>query len=268
MTEPKLRVLSLGAGVQSTTMALMAAHGEFEHMPDCAIFADTGAEPRAVMDHLSWLMSDNVLPYPVHIVQKSNLYDDIMRGVHSTGHRFASIPFHGISDKGPMMARRQCTSEYKISPIRKKVVEILGGHPKGGCEMWIGISTDEILRAKSSNVQYITHRHPLIDKGMNRWDCLQWMSKNGYPKPTKSSCTFCPFHSNFEWRWLRDNDVDGWNQAVEVDRALRLEGATRFNSKLFLHKDRVPLDEADIRTSEEHGQPDMFNNECEGMCGV
>lgn len=47
MSEPKLRVLSLGAGVQSTTLALMAAHGEFEQMPDCAIFADTGWEPRA-----------------------------------------------------------------------------------------------------------------------------------------------------------------------------------------------------------------------------
>ena len=39
-----LRILSLGAGVQSTTLALMAAHGEVE-APDCAIFADTGWEP-------------------------------------------------------------------------------------------------------------------------------------------------------------------------------------------------------------------------------
>lgn len=38
----RLRALSLGAGVQSTTMALMAAHGEIGPMPDCAIFADTG----------------------------------------------------------------------------------------------------------------------------------------------------------------------------------------------------------------------------------
>lgn len=44
----RLRALSLGAGVQSTTMALMAAHGEIQPMPDCAIFADTGWEPKAV----------------------------------------------------------------------------------------------------------------------------------------------------------------------------------------------------------------------------
>lgn len=47
-----LRVLSLGAGVQSTTLALMAAHGEIEP-PDCAIFADTQWEPAEVYAHLN-----------------------------------------------------------------------------------------------------------------------------------------------------------------------------------------------------------------------
>ncbi len=64
-----LRVLSLGAGVQSTTLALMAAHGEIGPMPDCAIFADTGWEPAAVYEHLDWLASGNVLPFPIHRVR-------------------------------------------------------------------------------------------------------------------------------------------------------------------------------------------------------
>jgi hypothetical protein len=76
-----LRVLSLGAGVQSTTMALMAAHGEFDVLPDCAIFADTQSEPKAVYDHLKWLMSDNVLPFPVHIVTRGNLGEQVLANV-------------------------------------------------------------------------------------------------------------------------------------------------------------------------------------------
>ncbi len=36
MTEPRLRVLSLGVGVQSVTLALMAARGDIGCMPDCA----------------------------------------------------------------------------------------------------------------------------------------------------------------------------------------------------------------------------------------
>jgi hypothetical protein len=43
----RLRALSLGAGVQSTALALMAAHGKVGPLPDCAIFAGTGWEPRA-----------------------------------------------------------------------------------------------------------------------------------------------------------------------------------------------------------------------------
>ena len=47
----KLRILSLGAGVQSTTLALMIEKGEIP-MVDCAIFSDVGAEPKLVYKHL------------------------------------------------------------------------------------------------------------------------------------------------------------------------------------------------------------------------
>ena len=83
-------MLSLGAGVQSTTLALMAAHGEIGPIPDCAIFADTGWEPKAVYEHLAWLRSINVLPVPVHIVSAGNLRADIFAGAQ--GKRWASIP--------------------------------------------------------------------------------------------------------------------------------------------------------------------------------
>ncbi len=72
-----IEVISLGAGVQSTTMALMAAHGEIEPMPDAAIFADTGAEPPEVYEHLEWLKGGNVLPFPVIVTQLSHLVRDI-----------------------------------------------------------------------------------------------------------------------------------------------------------------------------------------------
>ena len=42
-----LRILSLGAGVQSSTLALMVANGEIDPV-DCAIFADTQSESKAM----------------------------------------------------------------------------------------------------------------------------------------------------------------------------------------------------------------------------
>jgi 3'-phosphoadenosine 5'-phosphosulfate sulfotransferase (PAPS reductase)/FAD synthetase len=70
-----LTVISLGAGVQSSTMALMAADGELPR-PSCAIFADTGYEPKSVMRYLEFLKK--VLPYPVYIVSKGNIRDDMI----------------------------------------------------------------------------------------------------------------------------------------------------------------------------------------------
>lgn len=49
-----MTVLSLGAGVQSTTLVLLALDGVLA-LPNCAVFADTGCEPAAVYTHLDRL---------------------------------------------------------------------------------------------------------------------------------------------------------------------------------------------------------------------
>lgn len=267
-TQPILRAISLGAGVQSTTMALMAAHGEIGPMPDCAIFADTGWEPKAVYDHLRWLMSPNLLPFPVHIVSGGDIRADAIAKANTTGQRFASVPWFVKRPRGAAsyeigMVRRQCTKEYKLRPIQRKVVELLGGRPKGGCELWIGISMDEVIRMRPSRVRYIVNRHILIERGMSRRDCLQWLERNKYPEPPKSSCIGCPFHSNEQWRALTPEE---FADAVEVDRAIRRQPG--IGGEQYMHRDCVPLDQVDLTTAEERGQGNLFGNECEGMCGV
>lgn len=259
---PDLRVISLGAGVQSTTMALMAAHGEIGPMPDCAIFADTGEEPGAVYEHLRWLMSGNVLPFPVHITTAGKLGDRLFDDNE------ARAPFY--TDAGAR--QRQCTRNYKLNPIRRKLRELLGKGPRsyiapGTIEQWVGISTDEIIRATPSRQRYIVRRDPLLEKRMSRWDCTNWLTDNGYPIPPKSSCVFCPYKSNKQWRALRDGDSVGWARAVEIDERLRSDaGIAMFKAPTFVHRQRVPLVDADL--SRVDPQINLFNNECEGMCGV
>jgi hypothetical protein len=266
VNEPKIRVISLGAGVQSSTMALMAARGELGPMPDAAIFADTGWEPKNVYNWLQWLQQQ--LPFPVYHVTAGNLRDHLIAKSNSTGQRFSSVPFFMRLPNGKeAMGRRQCTAEYKLRPIQRKVVEMMGGkRPKGGAEVWVGISTDEVIRMKDSRVQYITNRWPLIEARLSRADCLRWFEKNNLPKPPKSSCIGCPFHSDAQWRQLRDEDPQAWADAVEVDRAIREQ--VKGKGEQFMHRSCKPLDRVDLRTDAEIGQADMFNNECEGMCGV
>lgn len=261
----KLRAISLGAGVQSTTMALMAAHGEIGPMPDCGIFADTGWEPKAVYEHLRWLRSPNVLPFPVHVVSAGNLRDDTLAGMNSARQRFAPVPWFILSPRGKVgMGRRQCTKEYKLRPIQRKIVELLGGkRPKGGAEVWIGISLDEASRQRPSRVQYIVNRHPLLELRMKRRDCLAWLSERGYPAPPKSSCIGCPFHDDEQWRGLTPAE---FADAVEVDRAIRSQ--PRMRGQQFMHSSLKPLDQVDLSTAEDRGQLNLFINECEGMCGV
>lgn len=267
----QLRVISLGAGVQSTTMALMAAHGEITPMPDCAIFADTGSEPKAVYDHLQWLIGANVLPFPVHVVTAGNLRDEIL-----AKRKNARPPFYVANRDGSTgILRRQCTQDYKIYPIEKKVRGLLGIKYRGRwpksevVEQWIGISTDEAMRMKPSRRSAITMRWPLIERRMSRHDCLRWLERNEYPTPPKSACTFCPFHSDIAWRHLRDTDPIGWQEAVQVDAAIRkgIDGAN-MRGEMFVHASLLPLDQVDLSTLEDHGQLNLFNNECEGMCGV
>lgn len=270
----KLTVISLGAGVQSTTMALMAAHGEITPMPDCAVFADTGWEPQSVYRHLRWLMSPGILRFPVHIVRNGNIREALTT---TQPGRYAAVPFHLLSGNGDVgIGRRQCTKEYKLTPLRWKYRELLGKTrkeriAKGACEAWIGISTDEVLRMKPSDVGWCVNRWPLIEKRMNRNDCLQWLKRHHYPPPPKSSCIGCPFHDNAYWREMKDSRPSEWSDAVLVDRAIR-SGGTQFNAKIrgqqFMHRDLRPLDEVDLSTAADHGQLDLFNNECEGMCGV
>ena len=252
-----INLISLGAGVQSSTLALMANQGKFaQGRPYAAIFADTGWEPKATYDYLDFLEKE--LDYPVYRVSAGNLRDKILDDGYS------DAPFFRKGDNGKTeMGRRQCTWQFKVRPIRDKVKELLEGvglpKKQGSVNLWIGISTDEAHRMKPADVKWLTHEWPLIDEGMNRSDCKGWLLRNGYPIPPKSSCLGCPLHSRAHWKWIKDTSPAEWNQTVEDDRELRLRGE-------FMVPKCVPLDEYDLGGDD--NQLDMFGNECEGMCGV
>lgn len=278
-----MRILSLGAGIQSSTILLMSCKGELPKL-DAAIFSDTGWEPQAVYEHLDWLKGEaEAHGIPVHIISKGNIREDALisqvRGkVKDDGDgnrvaRWASIPYYTLNADGSIGAvRRQCTMEYKITPIEKKLRAMLGYKPRqripvSAVEMWIGISLDETRRARVSQKRWIDFYYPLIlGKRMDRHACIHWLQKN-YPERDvpRSACIGCPFHSNAEWRAIRDHDPEAWADVVEFDRAVRNMGGMR--GEVYLHRDCKSLDEVDLSTPEDHGQLG-FDQECMGMCGV
>lgn len=268
-----IHIISLGAGVQSSTMALMAAKGEITPMPKCAIFADTQAEPKSVYTWLDWL--EKQLPFPVHRVTKGNLREVALtiRNRKDGDGTWAKtvIPTYILNPDGTRgIVQRQCTYDFKMLPIIKKAKELMKEHGASGVVQWIGISLDEIHRMKESRDPCIVHRWPLVDMGMKRWQCLEWWENHGMATPPRSACTFCPYHSDAEWRRLRDFHPDEFAGAVQFENELQEVKRQTGNMKgiPFLHNSLKPLDQVDFSTEEERGQLNLFNNECEGMCGV
>lgn len=267
-----MRILSLGAGVQSTTLALMVAKGELPPL-DGAIFSDTQWEPKAVYQHLAWLKP--LLPFPVYDVSKGNIVEGIRNRRNTTGGRYAAIPWFTVNPDGSKgMGRRQCTSEYKLTPIMWKLRELLGvdrrGRIKAGTvEQWIGISTDEAARMKDARQQWIVNRWPLVEIGMSRADCLAWMERYGYPVPPKSACLGCPFHSQKTWETMRDEQPEEFAEACEIDAVLRTGDARGLRGVEYMHPLMIPLREA-VDAGQRTPMPliNLFENECEGMCGV
>lgn len=279
------RALSLGAGAQSSVLALLLSRSDPRlaklgyHKPDAAIFADTGWEPEYVYRHLDWL--EGQLRYPLIRVSEGNLRTNLKQGRTVSGHRFVDVPLFMVDGDGRKgMLRRQCTTHYKIRPIYRRIRRLAGGQPNRPfprdthAEMWLGISLDEVGRMKPSRESWVKHQWPLVEIGMTRQDCIDWFQSE-YPDRhlPRSACVICPYRSDKHWLELKQHEPTSYKEAVQFDRWLRRSTETSLrkllNGRPYLHAARRPL--ANVikeRKTENVDGIDNFNNECEGLCGV
>lgn len=247
--EPALRVISLGWGVQSWTLAAMVALGELPPV-DFALHSDTTWERSATYEFARqwtpWLEDHDI---DIHCVSDPKAAAQI---ANPAGGVFS--PLYTLSKKGKAgQLRRSCTQRWKVAPVRRFIRKALAARqiaasPKA-VELWLGISKDEWHRAKDSDVKYITHRFPLLELGMTRADCLAWLAAHDLPSPGKSACTFCPYHSPDVWRSMKLAGGADWQQAVEIDGRIRNK---RPGLQSFVHSARIPLIEA-VQLPEDQG---------------
>ena len=277
MIEKQWNVLSLGAGVQSSTLALMASCGEMTPMPDFAVFADTQDEPASVYRWLHWL--EKQLAFPLHRVTNGKLSDECLRDRKTKDGRLYQktiIPLYTLGTKGEygVASMRSCTADYKVKQILKfnrKACGVKRNQKYSTVISWIGISIDEQQRMRDSRELWCVNRYPLIEKRISRMACLRWMEERGYPKPPRSACRYCAWHSDEEWRRLKTEEPDEFALAVEFEKQIQAAKARsdNFNSTPFFHRKRIPLEEVDFSSDIDKGQQLLsFMDECEGMCGV
>lgn len=239
-----LKVLSMGWGVQTWTLAAMMALDEHPRA-DFLVFADTQHEGRGTYEFARkwtpWLGERGLT-----VITIESKRTEVVREYRST--TGVQIPAYTVSANGEQgQVRRQCTHDWKVTPIRRWIrgeltYRCMKALP-GAVECWQGISWDEALRMRTSDVQYITNVYPLVDLRMTRKDCITWLETHKLPVPPKSACTFCPFHSVAAWKELKRLGGTDWQEAVEIDMAIR-ERRAKEHGLLYVHPARVPLPQA------------------------
>ena len=269
--DAEMKVLALGMGMQSTALYLMSSMGLVDRC-DIAVFSDPMSEHYKTYELLEWILewqkdNDGV---PIEVVKK-DLYKDIVTPMSRSEkgfNRYASIPAHIRNEDGSKgISIRSCTVDYKIAPVTKVARKFMGlkkGQRLRPFELWLGITTEEIQRMKLHQNKKIFNRYPLIELEMSRSDCMAFMEDNKFPIPVKSACVFCPYHSDKFWLELKKENGDAWKKSVALDYKMREREDISLKGIPYLHKSLKPLDEVYLQEN----QIDMFDNECEGHCGL
>ncbi len=253
-----LRVLSLGWGIQSTTLAAMSALGYIERF-DHIVHADTTHESVHTYDYAAkWTPWYGERGIDIVTVQgsRTSVVEPFDKGPA------VMIPAFTTSLEGkPGQIRRQCTHDWKIAPIRKFIRTQIGNPQPGDVELVQGISFDEWMRQRSSDVKYIVNSYPLVEQRITRAACVQWLESHSIEVPPKSACTFCPFHSVGLWKQMKRDGGPDWDHALAVDAAIREK---RPSFSLYIHPNRLPLADA-VRIPEDHGASQLeLDMPCDG----
>jgi len=268
-------IISYGGGTQSTALILMALNGKYDlQRPDFAIYADTGGEPEFINEYVRYFIDHCKNEYDFDIftiMHKTGLEDMLLNSdqVSRDGKFYISSvpPFFTLSKDGNKgMLMRQCTSDYKVHPISKFITSKIGRAVE--YKLWMGISFEERSRMRISNVKKITNYYPLVDNYVKRMDSVKYVIECGVKAPQRSSCYFCPYHSDRYWKWLKNNHPDEFSKAVKLEKHVQQKTNDYMLDTPFLHRSCVPLDEIKF---EDDGQLILFPeliDECEGYCGI
>jgi len=242
---------SYGGGVQSAAIAVLVVQGRLPR-PERIVMADTGREAS-----LTWRYLDQHIQPMLAAVGLS---------VEVAPHSLSTVDLYATSGKPLIPAftaeggklPNYCSVEWKRRVVERWLRQ-QGYGPKRAVVQWLGISTDEVHRAKSGASAWAAVEHPLLSLGMSRSDCVREVERAGLPTPPRSSCWMCPYRSDAEWMLLRDGRDGDWDKAVALDAEIR----TSSDGGLFLHRSKKPLPEAGLRGD---GQADLFDVCEEGRC--
>jgi len=195
-----IRILSMGAGVQTTCLLLMNPKRY-----DYVIFADTGDEKPETYDYIEKYLK----PFCI---------ENNVKWITVRKAKFDSLMDYCIKKKLiPTRNFRWCTDKFKIRPIRNFIKSLKLAEP---VIQDIGISLDESHRANFAKYgdTFTLFEYPLIDQKITRKQCYDIIKSKGFPVPPKSGCYYCPYAKKHEIRNLHATRKDLYDKAVLMEK--------------------------------------------------
>jgi hypothetical protein len=245
-------IWSYGGGVQSAAIAVLVVQGKLPR-PERIVMADTGREATATWDWLDKAIQPMLATVGLRVEIAPHSLASV--DLYATNGRPLIPCFSDMKGEGRLP--NFCSVEWKRRVVHRWL-NAQGYGPARPVVEWLGISTDEVHRAKYSGMEWAEFRYPLLmDVPLRRFECVQLVRDAGIGTPPRSSCWMCPFRSNEEWKSLRN--TGDWQDAVDLDAELRSRG----DESLFLHRSCAPLDEARLGEVDEQGTFDFCE---EGRC--
>ena len=229
-----MKMLAFGCGMQSTA-ELISNYEEY----DVVGISDTGDEKPETYHYL--------FTYILPFVKKHNINFKVVKN----GKYISLMDYCMIHKQVPMRNFRWCTDKFKRSPLNK-LAKSMGATKTNPMVKALCISLDESDRvnentAKLKEPKYIKLEYPLLDRKLTREDCKKIILDAGLPLPVKSGCWFCPFAKKEEWRRLKIEKPELFQQAIimEQNNAKFPERTLKFTKPLSMINFNYSLNDFD-----------------------
>lgn len=276
---PKLTVINFSGGKQSSAILWMILRGDLPRPANLVVLnADPGMENSRTYDYIEMMFEEcEKAGIEAYTVDGPNLYKDL---VELEGTRVDNPPYWTLDDKGKRgRLMQKCTKHYKIAPMNRAIRRILEDRydisrkskrlGSGIVEKWIGFSYDEADRIKPPSRKYVRFRYPLIELGMANSDVIDYYLDNELPIPDRSVCNACFANGLDTLKEMHDERPEDWEQAVEVDEAVRDMGSVGIRDDVYVSSTTTPLTELAENGFETDDGTDEDEHSCDqGYCFV
>jgi hypothetical protein len=241
--------------------------------PDYIIFADTGDESEMVysqvfkvIDYVEKNYGKKIIVTKKNKIKKTDdeiiamiksgeittsfsttpyadLYQEQLLFYRNEIKRATIVPYWVIDNRTGEITKlpgRQCTIDYKIDQVMRELRNQIGiqrfSVKSYKVHTYLGFTVDEIGRVKPSPLKFVDNRFPLVDKGLSKIDCINYVEKELGFRPRSTACNMC-FAMTFDRVYdIYQNDEKSWKRLLDLDDAMEHYDHSKIRGYVYMFR--------------------------------